>query len=27
VQYGRGALPANSFFDRMTLQLEVWAKS
>ncbi len=27
VQYGRGALPANSFFERMTLQLEVWAKS
>ncbi len=27
VQYGRGALPSNSFFERMTLQLEVWAKS
>jgi hypothetical protein len=26
VNYGQGALPANSFFDRMTLELAIWSK-
>ena len=26
VAYGQGALPANSFFDRLTLELAVWPK-
>ncbi len=27
MNYGQGALPANSFFDQMTLRLDVWQKS
>lgn len=26
VTYGQGAMPANSFFDRMTLELAIWPK-
>ncbi|MDO9349312.1 MAG: hypothetical protein Q7T47_08495, partial [Anaerolineales bacterium] len=26
VEYGRGALPDNSFFERVTLELAVWPK-
>ncbi|MBP8858167.1 MAG: hypothetical protein KBG60_09095, partial [Anaerolineaceae bacterium] len=26
VAYGQGSLPANSFFDRLTLELAVWPK-
>jgi len=27
MNYGNGALPANSFFDRLTLELAVWPKT
>jgi hypothetical protein len=27
LMYGAGPLPQNSYFDRLTLQLEVWAKT
>lgn len=27
MNYGQGALPANSFFDRLTLELAIWPKS
>ncbi len=27
MNYGQGALPQNSFFDQMTLRLDVWQKS
>lgn len=26
VQYGQGALPANSYYDRITLELAIWSK-
>jgi hypothetical protein len=27
LQYGSGALPSNSFFERITLELAIWQKS
>ena len=27
LQYGNGALPSNSFFERLTLELAIWQKS
>ncbi len=27
LMYGEGAMPQNSYFERLTLQLEIWAKS
>jgi len=26
MNYGQGALPQNSFFDRLTLELAIWPK-
>jgi len=26
IEYGQGALPENSFFDRLTLEIAVWPK-
>ena len=26
MNYGQGAMPTNSFFDRMTLELAIWSK-
>ena len=27
MNYGQGALPTNSFFDQLTLELAIWPKS
>jgi hypothetical protein len=27
ILYGEGSLPHNSYFERLTLQLEIWPKS